>query len=191
MCTNVSGAGIYLSAAYSTITGNICYNNGTYTGTSNTFGIALGAAANSCTVTGNTCFETNFPSGTQNYGIGIDGVNTNVNITGNNLRNNVLGEFDPVTLSTQPYYGWNQTTRYTWNPASVANGASTSVSVTVGEALLGDIATASCSTNLQGLTLTAYVESTNSVKLVLANLTGSAIDIGSSVFRIVVNRPLI
>jgi len=189
-CSNVSGAGIFLGSSYSTVQGNVCYNNGTYTGTADTFGIALGAGASGSTVTGNTCFETAFPGGTQNYGIGFDGVITNVNFTGNNLRNNVLGEFK-APASSQSYYGWNQTTKYTWNPASVANGASTSVSVTVGEALLGDIATVSCSIDLQGLTLTAYVSGTNTVKLVLANLTGGAVDIASSDFRIVVNRPFL
>lgn len=189
-CSNVSGAGIFLGASYSTVQGNVCFNNGTYTGTADTFGIALGAGASGSTVTGNTCFETVFPGGTQNYGIGFDGVITNVNFTGNNLRNNVLGEF-LAPASSQAYYGWNGVTKYTFNPASIANGASTSISVIVGEAKLGDIVTASCSIDLQGLTLTAYVESINTVKIILANLTGGTVDIASSDFRVVVNRPLL
>jgi hypothetical protein len=71
-----------------------------------------------------------------------------------------------------------------WDPASIADGASATQAVTVTGASLGDYAEASFSLDLQGLTLTAYVNAADSVTAVLNNATGGAVDLGSGTLRV-------
>lgn len=66
-----------------------------------------------------------------------------------------------------------------WDPPSVASGASTTTTVAVSGVLIGMAALASFSLDLQGLSLSAYVSSAGVVTVVLANLTGGSIDLGS------------
>jgi hypothetical protein len=78
----------------------------------------------------------------------------------------------------------------TWDPASIASGSSLASSdIAVANAVLNDFVQVSCSRDLQGLVATGYVSSNGNVKIVLANLTGGAIDIGSSTFKVRINRP--
>ena len=74
----------------------------------------------------------------------------------------------------------------TWNPASVAAGSKISTTVTVSGASLGDFVLASFSLDLQELTLTCYVSASNTVEVVLANLTGSAVDLASGTLAVIV-----
>ena len=74
----------------------------------------------------------------------------------------------------------------TWNPDSIANGASASTTVTVSGAALGDYAVASFSLDLSGLTLSAYVSATNTVTVVLSNLTGAAVNLASGTVSVLV-----
>ena len=74
----------------------------------------------------------------------------------------------------------------TWDPASVAAGSKISTTVTVSGASLGDFALASFSLDLQELTLTCYVSASNTVEVVLANLTGSAVDLASGTLAVIV-----
>jgi len=74
----------------------------------------------------------------------------------------------------------------TWDPASVAAGSKISTTVTVSGASLGDFVLASFSLDLQELTLTCYVSASNTVEVVLANLTGSAVDLASGTLAVIV-----
>ena len=74
----------------------------------------------------------------------------------------------------------------TWDPASVAAGSKISTTVTVSGASLGDFVLASFSLDLQELTLTCYVSASNTVEVVLANLTGSAVDLASGTLAVLV-----
>lgn len=76
----------------------------------------------------------------------------------------------------------------TWDPASIANGASTSQTFTATGAALGDHVIASCSAQLQGLVLYAEVSAADTVRIVLNNNTGSAQDIGNTNWRIWVRK---
>ena len=67
----------------------------------------------------------------------------------------------------------------TWNPPSVADKASTTTTVTVTGAKLGSSVSVAFSLDLQGLQLTGYVDSADSVTVVLSNLTGGAVDLAS------------
>ena len=74
----------------------------------------------------------------------------------------------------------------TWDPGEVAAGAATSTTITVSGAALGDFALASFSLSLAGLTLSAYVSATNTVTVVLSNLTAAAVDLSSGTLAAIV-----
>lgn len=71
----------------------------------------------------------------------------------------------------------------TWDPGNVADKASTSTTVSVPGALLGDEVTCSFSMSLTGLSLTGYVSAADTVTCVLSNLSGGAVDLGSGTLR--------
>jgi len=74
----------------------------------------------------------------------------------------------------------------TWDPASVSAGSKVSTTVTVSGAALGDFAIASFSLDIQELTMTANVSAANTVEVVLANLTGSAVNLASGTLSVLV-----
>ena len=77
-------------------------------------------------------------------------------------------------------------TSTTWDPGSITNGGSATTTVSVTGANLGDFSMASFSLGLQGLSLSSYVSSTNTVTVVLSNLTGAAVDLSSGTLRVLV-----
>ena len=85
---------------------------------------------------------------------------------------------------------WNVYTQLrgskTFDAPSIASGASTSTTVTVTGAVLGQFATATMSINVSGLTVNAYVSAANTVTVVFANLTGSPVDLVSGTLSVVV-----
>jgi hypothetical protein len=74
----------------------------------------------------------------------------------------------------------------TWDPGSVSSGSSTTKTVTVSGAAVGDFAVATFSLSLSGLQLTAYVSAADTVTAVLSNLTGSAVDLSSGTLSVLV-----
>ena len=91
------------------------------------------------------------------------------------LRNAQLsGCCPPVNIDTLSFQN-----SVTWDPASIANGASATTTVTVTNAVVGDFVVAAFSNSLSGLTLTGYVSATNTVTAVLSNTTGGAVDLAS------------
>lgn len=74
----------------------------------------------------------------------------------------------------------------TWDPAEVANGGSVSTTVTVNGAALGNFAMVSANVDLQGLTPSAYVSSTNTVTVVLSNLSGGVVNLSSMTLKVLV-----
>lgn len=76
------------------------------------------------------------------------------------------------------------------DPGSVASGASASVTMTVAGAQIGDYVTASFTNDLQGCLLTADVTATNTVRIVISNLTGSPKDLAAGTVRARVQKPM-
>jgi hypothetical protein len=74
----------------------------------------------------------------------------------------------------------------TWNPSSIASGATETTTLTVSGASLGDFTLASFSVSLAGLQLTSYVSAANTVTAVLSNLTGSAVNLASGTLAVLV-----
>jgi hypothetical protein len=73
-----------------------------------------------------------------------------------------------------------------WDPPSVANGSMTTTTVTVNGANLGDYAIVSFSLSLQSMEMTASVSATNTVTVVLSNLTGASVDLASGTLSVLV-----
>lgn len=70
-----------------------------------------------------------------------------------------------------------------WDPPSVAAGGSTTTTVAVAGAALGEFVWLSFSLSLAGLVLTGYVSAAGVVTAVLSNPTGGAVDLGSGTLR--------
>lgn len=74
----------------------------------------------------------------------------------------------------------------TWDPGSIASGASESKEITVTGASLGDYVLVSFSLDVQDMTLTADVTAANTVTAVLANNSGGAVNLGSGTLSVLV-----
>lgn len=69
-------------------------------------------------------------------------------------------------------------------PSLASGGSGSTQTVTFPEASLGDACNVSCSSNLQGLTVTSYVSAAGSVVIRVINQTGAAVDLPSSNFTV-------
>lgn len=90
-------------------------------------------------------------------------------------------------VTDNKWRGWIQQDRIsgsaTYDPASLADGAGATTTVTVTGAALGDFAEASFSLDLQGILLTAWVSAANTVSVRFQNETGGVIDLASGTLR--------
>jgi hypothetical protein len=71
----------------------------------------------------------------------------------------------------------------TFDPASLADGAGATTTVTVTGAALGDAAVASFSLDTQGITITAWVSAANTVSVRFQNESGGTLDIASGTLK--------
>jgi hypothetical protein len=76
----------------------------------------------------------------------------------------------------------------TYDPPSLAAAEGVTNSLAVPGAALGDLARASFSLDLQGITLTAWVSAADTVSVRFQNGTASAIDLGSGTLRVRVEK---
>jgi len=76
----------------------------------------------------------------------------------------------------------------TYDPASLVDGAGATTTVTCTGAVLGDLARASFSLDLQGITLTAWVSSANTVSVRFQNESGGTLDLASGTLRVTCER---
>lgn len=72
----------------------------------------------------------------------------------------------------------------TYNPPSLADGAGDTTTVTCAGAALGDYVSASFSLDLQGITMTAWVSSANTVSVRFQNETGGTLDLASGTLNV-------
>lgn len=72
----------------------------------------------------------------------------------------------------------------TWNPGSIANGASESLAVTVAGVGFGMICYASFGISTSGMSLTSAVSAANTITATLSNNTGGAVDLASSTLTV-------
>jgi hypothetical protein len=79
----------------------------------------------------------------------------------------------------------------TFDPGSLADGTGTSATVTVTGAALGDFARATFSLDLQGIIISAYVSSANTVSVRFQNETTGVLDLLSGTIRVEVTPAVI
>lgn len=77
----------------------------------------------------------------------------------------------------------------TFDPANLVDGAGATTTVTVTGSVLGDLAFASFSLDLQGITLTAWVSANGTVSVRFQNESGGALDLGEGTLRAWTLRP--
>lgn len=195
MIHGASGPGIFVGGLNTLVENNTFYNNNTYTAETPSGGISLNYTsasynANGSVIVGNRCFDTLAASGTQQYGITI-GLNvSNATIVGNNLQGNKTGEILALATSTINYAGTNYLGTGTATLGTIANNASASVGLTVPGSALGNFIAASCDLDLQGMTISGYVNAANAAVVVVTNNTGSSKTLASGVFRAVASPAL-
>jgi hypothetical protein len=126
------------------------------------------------------------PSAASSFGIRVSSNANNVTV-GQNWH---LSTFTtPISWGTGTgHKGGYLTGSATYDPASIASGSGVTTSVTVTGAAVGDKAEATFSNSLQGIVLTAYVGSANSVSVRFQNGTGGALDLASGTLKAVVTK---
>jgi len=189
-CYNNASGGIVFGGDKTVVTNNVCGNNGSY----NQQGVGIGQVAqvgwtpaSNSIIANNVCFDTGV--GNQQYGVGQSQATyatfSNTQIFNNNFFNNTVGDVNFGAYATQNQFtGYVYENSGTYDAASIANGASdVGLFITVAGAALGDFVQVSCSISLAGLFVTGYVSTTNSVQVVISNLTGGAVNLASATFR--------
>lgn len=73
-----------------------------------------------------------------------------------------------------------------WNPGSIASGSFEAKNVTVAGAALTDHVMVSFSLDVQDMQLSGNVTATNTVTVLLQNLTGAAVDLGNGNLSVLV-----
>jgi hypothetical protein len=76
----------------------------------------------------------------------------------------------------------------TWDAPNVAAGATTTTTVNVPGARVGDAVRVFAPVSLQGMVCTAYVSADDTVTLVLYNPTAGGINLASGLWRVVTER---
>lgn len=101
---------------------------------------------------------------------------------------NLLTYKDSLGVANPLYYNTlNATTIY--DPPNIASGSTTlSSGITVTGAALGDYVQVAAPYDLQGLSATAYVSASNTVKICLNNNTVGAVDLASGTWKIRVTK---
>jgi hypothetical protein len=126
------------------------------------------------------------------YGVFIAaGASADFSITNNDLRGNVTASINDGSSGTGRLITDNigfGTGSAVYDPANLVDGAGVTTTVTVTGATLGDIAEASFSLDLVGITLTAWVSAANTVSVRFQNETGIAVDLGSGTLRARIKR---
>lgn len=75
---------------------------------------------------------------------------------------------------------------FTINPASLADAAGETKSVTIEGANLGDFVLVSAGYDLQDITVTGYVQAEDTVEIRIQNESGGTVDLASGTWRVIV-----
>lgn len=174
-CVDNSGSGIDQGGKQCTVTGNLCVNNGRTggSGISMRYGTATYNSTRS-TVTGNVAYDSNGASATQLYGIEEQSSLQYMTYIGNQCNFNKI---KPVNLSSTylTYIGQCLQGSASYSPPSLNAGDYAETNFNLPGARVGDFVIASFSQDLQGVSLSAYIDVSNNVVIGFKNNTGSTI----------------
>ena len=184
-----AGNGIRNFGISSKISGNNCYNNGTYATPPAVYhhaGIAsvwtINASGSGSTIDGNKCTDSG--GATQTYGYYDQSVNlTGVVVRGNDFTGNATGE--AVLVATTVYdSGHSIDGSATYTGSTVNPDNIKSVAVTLSGAVLGDTVIASSDEDLQGLTISAYVPASDVAQVIMSNNKGASVVLSGGTVRV-------
>jgi hypothetical protein len=183
------GAGIDHGGARSAVVGNVCIANGQKAGG------APGITARFLSSTYQQAFSTyvgnvsrDIGGLTQTHGIKADAGNpTYISAYGNSLNGGTLPA-DIGSGNFRSFDGPHLEGGTSTGPQTIANGASSAVSLSVPGANLGDKVSAALAIDLQGVTLSAYVSAANSVIVVFANSTGGSRTLAGASLSVTVTK---
>lgn len=187
ICYDNDGDGLDNNALNCVVTGNLCMNNGQLTSYASA-GIGSGylnsmQCGNYSVISGNVCIDTQ-GSKTQKYGY-ADRVSTltDISVHGNLCFGNATG---PVHIQGArcDFRGPK-----VWGSAAFTGGAITSldaisVTATVGGATVGDICTASLNQDLQGCIVNAWCAVPGQVIVALQNINGTTVTLASGTINV-------
>jgi hypothetical protein len=209
-CISISGntvmdgafGGMYLEElSGASIVGNSIFNNA-----------GSGVHLSGCS---NFAFSANSvltPSTATADGLRISGTGTRFNVVGNTISsvagtvtgtgilvfsglsqgefaaNSISGYTTAQTLTGTGHIGRTAVGSATYDPASIAIGASITTTVAATGAALGDEARASFTQPLQGLVVTSWVSATDVVSVNFYNPTVGAVDLSSGTLRVITER---
>lgn len=71
-----------------------------------------------------------------------------------------------------------------YDPPNLADGAGTTTTIAVANAVMGDFAIASFSLDLQGISVTAWISAINTVSIRFQNESGGALDLASGTLKV-------
>lgn len=172
--TGLEGGYLFQGAVGCVATGNLSYNNAAD-------GFRLAASAVPTSSTANTL--TGNVSNTDNRGFIEAAAEADANYLSANrvvssvstafIRSGASSVFDNVPLVGTA----------TYDPASLADGAGVTTTVTVTGAALGDFAEASFSIDLASVMLTSWVSAVNTVSVRFQNESGGVVDLASGTIR--------
>lgn len=194
-CQHNAGAGIHSGGKYGSITGNICIDNGQYSGGGYTPAYRCGIisryvsasqSGNYSVISGNECVDTG--GATQTYGYIDDGSSvTDIILSGNNFK-------CPTPMSTTgvryDYHGpelYGTTTGTGFTLATLTSGGGSTVGIS--GAAVGDIVTVGISPQQQAMIVYGYVVSANTVTFNFFNPTGGGQTLGNYTAYIKVAKP--
>lgn len=143
---------------------------------------------------------TDFTGGTQGQLISVFVGDSNTTIQHNGATISLPGNINKVLISGQTYMFvkssglWRIITdpyiqaSATYNPPNILAAGTTTTTVTVTGAVLGDFADVSFSLDLQGIVMTTYVNAADTATVVLFNPTAGALDLASGTVRVRVRK---
>lgn len=185
-----AGNGVSQGAAYCIVEGNLSFNNGLYlagvgSGFNSIYSDATYQALKNVW-SSNLAFDTSGGAGTQQWGFYESGTVTYQFLDGNLFIDNKTAPTSLTGGAYRSFVGPALEFSDTWDPGSIADGDNAIHGITAQGASLGDRVEASFSLDIAGLTLTAYVNTGNSVIANLANNTGAPVDLSSGTVRVTV-----
>ncbi|MFM0566974.1 glycosyl hydrolase family 28-related protein [Paraburkholderia caledonica] len=192
LCYSNGGDGIDFGGQYTSVIGNVCFNNGVGGGGSGIVARYANAGQNgsNSTVSGNTCFDTNGASGTQNYGYRDENASlARITISSNNFTNNKTGQVNVSNVITDARMPELQGS-VPFTPGTITNGSSAGGSMGLTGAQFGDTVELSWSNDQQGNKLFGWVSSANTVSFRFENNTGATTSFGGGTVRAWVKKPI-
>jgi hypothetical protein len=108
---------------------------------------------------------------------------TGIRLSGNQIYNGISGNYNILSSSTVLDGALGQVSAV-YDPGNLVDGAGATTTATVTGAALGDLVVSSFSLDLQGIMMSAWVSSADTVSIRFQNETGGAIDLGSGTLRV-------